>query len=106
MCTTKIKIAIVVVVIVIVIWWWSRYSMWYIRDVISPFDSTPYKVHTQHTDMVRAADMMGRLNNRVIDLLSVLKNRIPTATPRQRTIINRILKRYNPDALAENSPLN
>jgi hypothetical protein len=79
------------------------------RPRVSAVDGIPYRVHDVHKEPQRAADMLARLNGRVVAVLRRLRNRYVRGPdgeryPARRAAALRLLARYNPDNLAENSP--
>lgn len=85
--------------------------------VRSGVDGMSYRVHGDHEDPQAAADLLAALNRRTTDLMRWLRRRYvgapgaaPTAPAALRTrarvtAVENMLARYNPDNLAENSPL-
>ena len=85
--------------------------------VRSTVDGMSYRVHGGHADPQAAADRLALLNRRTTDLMRWLRRRyigapgMPPAaapseiTPARVSAVHNILARYNPDNLAENSPL-
>ena len=85
--------------------------------VTATVDGMKYRVHGGHTDPLAAANRLAQLNRRTTDLLRWLRKRYigapgaPPAAPlgemtRARVAaVQNLLARYNPDNLAENSPL-
>jgi hypothetical protein len=80
----------------------------------STVDGMAYRVHPQHKDPQAAANRLATLNEKLIALMRHLKHKYGPAAVDQtwrRTYPNRtravemLLKRYNPDNLTENSPL-
>jgi hypothetical protein len=80
----------------------------------STVDGMPYRVHPQHKDPLAAANRLATLNERLIALMRHLKHKYgPNATdptwrqayPNRARAVDQLLARYNPDSLAENSPL-
>lgn len=79
------------------------------RQVVSRVDGLSYRVHEGHSGSQTAADTLAELNKRVIDVMRYLRNRYMRGVdgelyPARRTAVSRLLSRYNPDNLAENSP--
>jgi hypothetical protein len=77
------------------------------RPVLSSVDGVRYRVHEAHTGPERAADTLARLNRRVVELMRALRARYvrgADGTPAERAAAARLLARYNPDNLVENSP--
>jgi hypothetical protein len=78
-------------------------------EVVSRVDGMRYRVHGSHAGPQRAADALAMLNGRVIDLMRYLRGRYLRGAdgdryPERRAAVQRMLERYNPDNLAENSP--
>ena len=81
---------------------------------VRAFDGMSYRVHKQHSDYQEAADMLAALNSRTTDIVRFLRRRYigapgvpPTSgrlTPARVDAVRNLLRRYNPDNLAENSP--
>ena len=81
---------------------------------VRAFDGVSYRVHKQHADYQAAADRLAALNARTTDIVRFLRRRYigspnvpPTAarrTPARVDAVRNLLRRYNPDNLAENSP--
>jgi hypothetical protein len=81
----------------------DRFTISETRPVVSSVDGMRYRVHS---DSQTAADTLAALNERIIELLRSLRGRYgrdagPGPGP---MITRRLLERYNPDNLAENSP--
>lgn len=85
--------------------------------VVSHVDGLTYRVHEGHPGFQRAADTLAALNKRTIDLLRYLRKKYavrpypndgslpPFALhPARAAAVRNLLRRYNPDNLAENSP--
>jgi hypothetical protein len=77
----------------------------------SKIDGLNYRVHEGHLKAQEAADRMALLNDRVIALLRHLRTRYwkngeAGPYPKRRAAVARLLARYNPDNLVENSPRN
>ncbi len=77
--------------------------------VRSPVDGMLYRVHAEHANAARAADVLARTNINLTRLMRALKlkyiKKPAVAYPRRVEAVQTILARYNPDNLAENSPL-
>jgi hypothetical protein len=89
----------------------DRFTIEQTRPLTSQVDGLRYRVHEGHAGSQRAADTLATLNARVIDLLRSLRARYArgpagAAHPARREAVARLLARYNPDHLAENSPEN
>lgn len=75
----------------------------------SGVDKYPYRVHNAYEDRKEASDTMANINRRVVELMRHLKkkyvnsdqNRFPGRTQATKLM----LKKYNPDSIRENSPL-
>lgn len=89
------------------------------RPRLSRVDGTQYRVHEGHAAPQAAADTLARLNERVLTLMRWLRRRYVRGAaeggepgrgaegarhPARRAAVERLLARYNPDNLAENSP--
>lgn len=87
----------------------DRFTIDRTRPVVSQVDGLRYRVHENHTSPQRAADMLAKLNARIIALMRALREkyvRSPAGDlhPDRRAAVQKLLARYNPDNLAENSP--
>lgn len=80
----------------------------------SSVDGMTYRVHPQHGDPLAAANRLATLNERLIALMRHLKHKYGPAAadpswrenfPNRARAVAMLLARYNPDNLAENSPL-
>lgn len=74
----------------------------------STVDGMIYRVHTNFSDAQEAANKLAKINLTIIKLLKHLKKKYPqteTRYPERVRAVAALLKRYNPDNLAENSPL-
>ncbi len=118
----RVLIAVVIVVCAILIYLLGRrlvlgadrFTIETTRPVVSRVDGMQYRVHENHSSPQRAADALATLNGQVIDLLRHLRTRYLArgggfsahgdAHPARRAAVTRLLTRYNPDNLAENSP--
>jgi hypothetical protein len=79
------------------------------RPLLSSVDGAHYRVHHEHAEPQQAADTLAALNGRVVGLMRALRGRYVrgpagAAHPARREATARLLERYNPDNLAENSP--
>ncbi len=106
-----IAIAIVLVFVLArrVILGLDRFTIERTRPILSKVDGLQYRVHLGHAGAQRAADMLARLNGKIIDLMRALRDRYVRGPagevhPERRAAVERLLARYNPDNLAENSP--
>ena len=83
--------------------------------IISTIDGKEYKVHQNLNNSQSAADILATINETLINLLSFLKykyikndhfqnNNLNSNYPKRIEAVNKILNRYNPDNLIENSP--
>jgi hypothetical protein len=88
---------------------WGRYGHAAIRAaraVRSPLDGQHYRVQPKHGGAQRAADTLAAINSTVVDLLRHLRHRYRgDGTSARGAAVARLLARYNPDNLVENSPL-
>lgn len=84
----------------------ERYTVEAAVPVTSSVDQLPYRIQPAHDNPTAAADTLARLNRRSTDLLRALKRRWRGADPNdpRTAAVGRLLARYNPDNLAENSP--
>lgn len=79
------------------------------HEVVSHIDGLNYRVHGSHAGPQQAADTLATLNGRIIDLMRYFRGRYLRGAdgdlyPERREAVRRLLERYNPDNLAENSP--
>jgi hypothetical protein len=86
-----------------------RHALERTRAVLSPVDGARYRVHLGAPDPRAAADALAALNGRATRLLRRLRARYVRGAagashPARRRAAQRLLARYNPDNLAENSP--
>lgn len=78
----------------------------------SPVDGMTYEVHDSYPNPAEAADTLAQINQKVIGIMRYLKNKyvkdaspeIAAQYPERVKAVRRLLARYNPDNLAENSP--
>lgn len=86
----------------------DRFTIAQTNEVVSHIDGMPYRVHENHSGPQQAADTLAALNGRVLSLLRYLRREYVRGggarSPARRDIAARLLDRYNPDSLAENSP--
>ena len=87
----------------------DRFTISQTHGIISHVDGLPYRVHESHIGAQQAADTLAALNGRVLALLRYLRREYVRsggagASPARRDVAARLLARYNPDSLAENSP--
>jgi hypothetical protein len=87
----------------------DRFTIEQTSEVVSRVDGMRYRVHGGHDAPQRAADALAALNGRIIDLMRYLRGRYLRGAdgaehPERREAVRRLLERYNPDNLAENSP--
>jgi hypothetical protein len=113
-----------VLVAILVIFYFARYRLGIqdyfalkdTRPLPSSVDGLPYRVHTSHADAQKAADVMAQINQRAVMLMRHLRGKYARGTPegsglppgswdKRAAATRRLLNRYNPDNLAENSPL-
>jgi hypothetical protein len=113
----RVLVAVVIVLIILVafaaarrvILGSDRFTIEHTRPVVSRVDGLRYRVHEGHAGPQRAADTLATLNGRVVDLMRHLRARYVRGPdgdrhPARREAVARLLARYNPDNLAENSP--
>ena len=110
------SIALAVVATLMVIWYFavhrkrSRFMISNTRLVGSSVDGMQYRVFGAGDTASASADALADLNARVIDIMRVLRDQYvrappsPGQTATQRTAVTRLLERYNPDNIVENSP--
>ena len=89
---------------------YARYSPGRTRRMRAS-DGTLYSVHSSHGDQHGAAEVLAALHNWTVDALEMLRDvyvRSPRGDkfPERRAMVKNILDRYDPDNLAEGSPLN
>jgi hypothetical protein len=113
--TVLFAIIISIVIIIIGILFKKNYSIdpeikYTLRTkLVLANDGNKYKVHN-YGDSTKAANILAAINNVLVQLISYLKNkynvRINNNYPANSTqyAVKRILMRYNPDNLIENSP--
>jgi hypothetical protein len=87
----------------------DRFTIEQTSGVVSTVDGVSYRVHGGHAGAQQAADTLATLNLRVIELIRHLRGRYAGGAagaryPARRRAVQRLLARYNPDNLAENSP--
>lgn len=86
----------------------DRFTLGRAEAVRSGLDGQRYRVHLGHADAGGAADTMAELNRRATALMRRLRARYlrggAAASPGRAEAARRLLKLYNPDNLAENSP--
>ena len=77
---------------------------------VRAYDGMTYRVHAELANAQGAADSLATLNARTTDLMRWLRRRYGSAaaardSPARAAAVSNLLRRYNPDNLAENSPL-
>lgn len=84
----------------------SRFTRFGARHHLSRYDGLRYRVHPTHHNPGEAADAMATINRRTVNLLRHLRNKYrgSRAFPERAHSVDRLLARYNPDNLTENSP--
>jgi hypothetical protein len=117
----RLVLALIIVLAVIIIFIFTKNVLIPLKDkftlaktvsVKSSIDGAKYAVHDDYPDSKDAANMLARINQRVIEIIRHLKQKyVKYATPtliaeypERVKAVNRLLARYNPDNLAENSP--
>lgn len=117
----RIALAAIVVLVIVIVWvrvsGFIRGEKFTIENTIpvkSNFDGMTYRVHPSHEDPRAAANQLAKLNGRLISLMRHLKHKYgkdaSDQTPRvsypmRARAVDKLLQRYNPDNLTENSPL-
>jgi len=87
----------------------DRFTISQTEAIVSGVDGMSYRVHPNHAGPQAAADTLAAINKNVVLLLRHLRMKYVRgaagdASPARRHAAERILTRYNPDNLAENSP--
>ena len=83
----------------------ARFAITQTRPVASRIDGASYHVHAAAADAEGAADALAAVNGRALGLLRFLRGRyLRGPAGRRQLATQRLLARYNPDNLAENSP--
>lgn len=111
-----VQIAVVIAALLVLAWVIDaksrgfKYSSRRVKTVRAS-DGSLYKVHSDHSQTKNAAEIMAYLHDWSIDLIEHLRNKYTRtaegdAYPERKQIVKRILARYDPDSLAEGSPLN
>lgn len=113
----RISLAAILVLVLVLIYYAARrvilgpdqFTIEQTTPLVSAVDGMKYRVHEGHAAPQKAADTLAELNLRVIDLMRFLRGRYvrnPDGKhyPERRDAVRRLLMRYNPDNLAENSP--
>lgn len=101
-------IAVLCVLIILLLAWPSHaYGIDRSRFATSRVDGLDYRVHPGHRGQDRAADMLARLNAASVELLRGLKRDRAAGRldPAEAAFVARLVARYSPDSLVENSPL-
>lgn len=81
------------------------------ENLKSSIDGLKYRVHLTHNNPKQAANLLAKLNKRGIDFMRFLKKKYikdenaKMIYPGRYETVKQILRRYNPDTLVENSPL-
>jgi WLM domain len=113
----RILLAIVIVAVVLLMYYFARhvllgsdhFTIEQTRPVASSVDGMKYHVHEGHPEYNQAADRLANLNSQIVDLMRYLRNKyvgtpMGAKYPARLAAVERMLQRYNPDNLAENSP--
>lgn len=87
----------------------GQYSITQTKPYLSSVDGFSYRVHDVHEHPQQAADTLSVLNNTVIELMRYLRDKyvrgeLGNKYPARKLSVRKMLARYNPDNLAENSP--
>ena len=98
--------AIISAVVVVIIWYFAiknrKYGLHSATPVVSQIDGMSYRVHGNSQE---AAEILATLNGRLTELMRVMRRNYHTSNRDTQIITRRMLTRYDPDSLAENSPL-
>jgi hypothetical protein len=116
-------VAIAIVVILIVVWLCvctlrrlaRKYDHFAIEQTVglrSSVDGQLYRVHGVHSTPDAAANKLAEINRRATELLRRLRKEyasrpggVEGVSEARRDVAQKLLRKYSPDALAENSPL-
>jgi hypothetical protein len=101
----RLLIAVAVLVVLVVIVQMLRNSVAATSPLVSGLDGVAYRVHTRLTAPQTAADTLAALNGRATELLRVLRRRYGGKQGARAQATRKLLARYDPDGLAESSPL-
>ncbi len=110
---TKLQVLIAITIVAIAIavagGIWERrerFTLDQTSSVRSALDGSSYRVHGQHHNPGAAANTLAELNGRTVELLRHLRRKYTnnTVSPARAAATERLLRLYNPDNLAENSP--
>lgn len=104
---SALHLAVIVLAVVALAAWWAwrgRFGVDRARPVVSRFDGQAYRVHSAHGARQRAADLIAAINDRVVSVLRALRRRHAGAGGARGAAAARMLARYDPDSLVENSP--
>lgn len=87
----------------------GQYTLGRTEGIRAAADGLRYRVHTVHANPSAAAETMAELNRRSVELMRHLRDKYlrgPLAgrSPARARAVERLLRLYNPDNLAENSP--
>jgi len=94
------------------LFWKDKFSITEIEPIRSQIDGQDYDVHTGHEDPQKAANILSKLNKKQIELLRHLRNKYIRGRPPyvstnsyilRKNAVEKLLKRYNPDRIVENS---
>jgi hypothetical protein len=98
--------AVISAIVIVIIWYFAvkkrKYKLDSTTPVVSQFDGMSYRVHGNSQE---AAEALAALNGRLTELMRVMRRIYPTSNRETQIITRRMLTRYDPDSLAENSPL-
>jgi len=102
-------VAVVLVLLIVLLyqmgrWWGSTGLLRATVSVSSTLDGFRYRVHPDFHDPGGAANMLADANRRVVELLRRLRRRYRTNHGPRGRATARLLERYNPDNLVENTP--
>lgn len=82
----------------------DKFSIENTTEIISQVDGMKYRIHKQHTTRQLAADTLATINEKIIDILRMLRRKYPNEHNARGQAVKLLLLRYNPDNLIENSP--
>ena len=119
--TARVLVALLVVAAVVAIVWVARrraqsdkFTIERTVPIRSKIDGMPYRVQPGHKNPQAAADRLAEMNKNLTDLMRYVKQKYgPNAVnqtlrathPERARAVDNLLVRFNPDVLAENSPL-
>lgn len=107
---TDILLAVVAVLVIITVACIEKFTIQNTEKVLGP-DGYYYHVHALHDDHDDAVKLMAESNKNVIELLRHMREKyirgpMGDMYPNRKTVAENLLRRYDVDALVENSPRN